>query len=80
MTARILPPIDHRRHGARDRHDHVADFVAAHVVEDRLVVRRVGAVDRHDADRRRAVGSKGSTTGGRVPGGRLGITARATAS
>ena len=50
MTAPDLAAEDHRGHGSRDRHDHVADFIAAHVVEDRLVVRRVRAVDRHDAD------------------------------
>ena len=52
MTARILPPKTTGATAPGIAHDHVADLVAAHVVEDRLVVGRVRAVDRHDADRR----------------------------
>ena len=76
MTARTLPPIDHRRHCARDRHDHVAHFIATHVVEDRLVVGRVRAVDRDDAHRASwPSGRTEARPAAACPGGRLGITA-----
>ena len=47
-----LAAVDHRSHRPGLAHDHVADLVAAHVVEHRLVVGRIVAVDRHDAHRR----------------------------
>ncbi len=72
MTARILPPKTTGATAPWNRHDHVAHFVAAHVVEDRLVVGRVRAVDRHDADGRHGRGIKRKHDRRQRAGGQVG--------
>ncbi len=46
-----LAAVDHRRNRSRNSHDHITNFVTAHVIKHRFIVGRVLAVDRHDAHR-----------------------------
>ena len=71
-----LAAVNHRRDGAVDAHEHVADFVSPHVIENRLVLRSVGLSTATMQTGRRARRVERQNDRRSVPGGRFGIGRR----